>query len=180
MKTRYIVIPAIISLLVIGSLIAIADKVDNAKAERDKTVCMDHLRKIGEAIKAYRADHNNEMPDWLSDLYPKYLRDKNLLLCPVDKKGIPIYWEQYKDPKMPCSYLYEFNPYKYTYSATFDANPPKEMTWKEGKTREMKYFGEMVPIIRCRYHEKVLNLSYDGRIYFSGICGDMNQKPSRH
>jgi len=166
MKIRSIVILTIISFLVIGNSVVIADKV---KVEHDKTVCMDHLRKIGEAIKAYRADHNNEVPDWLSDLYPKYLRDKKLLLCPVDKKGIPIGWEQYKDPKMPCSYLYEFNPYKYTYYVGFDANPPKDMTWKEGKTREMKYFGGTVPIVRCRYHEKkVLNLSYDGRIYFSG------------
>ena len=131
---------------------------------------MEKLRVIGKAVKGYRSEHNGEMPNWLSDLYPKYLQDPNLLLCPADEtEGSPARYPAFKDPKMPCSYLYEFNPMKSTWLAfLFGINPPKDLTIKEEKTIELRYFGDLVPVVRCRHHGlQVLNLGYDGKVYLS-------------
>jgi len=148
--------------------IAISDTINR---EQDKKKCMENLSVIGDAIKAYKTDHNGDIPNWLSGLYPKYLHDPKILLCPADETdGKPAGFTAYKDPKMPCSYLYEFNPMQFPFQAlTFDKNPQKNYTYKEAKIRELKYFGGLVPIVRCKHHssQQTINLSYDGRAYFS-------------
>jgi tetratricopeptide (TPR) repeat protein len=130
---------------------------------------MENLRAIGKATDAYKADHKGELPNWLSDLYPKYLQDTNLLLCPADKdKGVPAAQKEPNDPKMSCSYNYQFSPANCPDITVFDTNPPKEMTYKEAKTRQLKYFGGMTPVVRCSHHgEQWINLSCDGKVYVS-------------
>jgi len=147
--------------------IAIADTL---KRGQDKRECMEHLRAIGKAIETYKAEHQDEMPDWLSDLYPKYLKAPQLLLCPADETGgVPAHFTTYKEPKMPCSYLYEFNPMPLaSVGGFFDIVPEKDYTNKEIKKIQLKYFGNLVPVVRCRHHGKqVLNLGYGGRVYVS-------------
>jgi len=136
--------------------------------------CMNNLDAIGKAILAYRDDHNGEMPDWISELYPKYLQDPKILLCPADKTGgSPAVYTTYKDPKMPCSYLYEFNPMKFPQEGgLFEMNPPKNLTYKERKTIELKYFGDTLPVVRCRHHfngdyRQILDFDYGGKISIS-------------
>ncbi|MBM3236727.1 tetratricopeptide repeat protein [Candidatus Poribacteria bacterium] len=153
-------------LFVVANSFVIADVVEREQHKRD---CMENLRAIGKAIEAYKADHKGELPNWLSDLYPKYLQDTNLLLCPADKdKGVPAAQKEPNDPKMSCSYNYEFSPAKCPGVTVFDTNPPKEMTYKEAKTRQLKYFGGMTPVVRCSHHgEQWINLSCDGKVYVS-------------
>jgi hypothetical protein len=43
------------------------------------------------------------------------------------------------------------------------------MTYREFKDAELKYFGTMVPIVRCYEHSQHLNLAFDGRIYTSEL-----------
>jgi len=148
---------------------------DPAERERLKQACMKNLDAIGKAILAYRADHKGEMPDWLSDLYPKYLQDPKLLLCPADKtKSVPNFIAAYKDPKMPCSYHYEFNPMTFLYEGgLFDINPPKDMTFKEYLTRALKYWGNLVPAVTCFHHGGFsrIDLGYDGKMRFTSLDG---------
>jgi len=176
----------IITTTIVLLLSMIADSVViAAPAEREhlKKECMENLRAIGKAIIAYRNDHNGEMPDWISELYPKYLQAPKILICPVDKTGgSPAIYTAYKDPKMPCSYLYEFNPMKflqeggYYEGCLFDINPPKNLTFKERKTIELKYFGNTLPVVHCCHHSHggirhILNLGYDGEISISSYPG---------
>jgi hypothetical protein len=59
-----------------------------------------------------------------------------ILMCPADKdKGVPAAQKEPNDPKMSCSYNYEFSPAKCPGVTVFDTNPPKEMTYKEARTR---------------------------------------------
>src|SRR6267154_941040 len=44
-----------------------------------------HLQHIYRAISAYYKDHQ-DLPDWLSDLVPRYLADENDLVSPVEKR----------------------------------------------------------------------------------------------
>ena len=40
--------------------------------DEDKEACQKNLTALSEALQAYRND-NKDVPDWLSDLIPKYL-----------------------------------------------------------------------------------------------------------
>lgn len=119
-------------------------------------ICTKNLVEIGKALQAYQEKHG-DFPEWLSDLYPEYLKDEKLLLCPADSAlGDPAY-PQAKDPKLPVSYVYEFNP-----------------SMRERKVEQRRAFGDITPIVRCRHHRKdgepvFLNLSYAFEVYQSGI-----------
>ncbi len=59
----------------------------NASTENDsdRQECIKQLEKVHQAIQAYRRDHK-DLPNWLSDLVPKYITDTNLLVCPVTRR----------------------------------------------------------------------------------------------
>jgi thiol-disulfide isomerase/thioredoxin len=121
--------------------------------------CTANLQKIHVAIKKYEADKGT-LPDWLSDLVPKYL-NKEDLLSPTHPDRTKARYSP--DPNLPCTYEYEFSPTRNRISSgrTF-------RDWKEQQVRE---FGDVVPIVRCLYHgsgfEMALNVSVGGQIYWS-------------
>ena len=131
-------------------------------AAQEKQECIEHLKTIYKAIQAYEADHK-DLPNWLSDLVPKYLDDPNVLLCPVCRRTGKVESPPLADPKIPCSYLFEFCPVPLGNSAR---NAPNR-TRREWKQRQMGLLGSVVPIVRCRHHGVALNLAFDGTIYES-------------
>jgi hypothetical protein len=137
---------------------------DSYIALGDKEGCIRNLKRINEAIQAYRTDHK-DIPNWLSDLVPQYL-DASVLACPVCKRTGQTESAPLADPKIPCSYLYEFCPLPL---GTNDAPDDPAKTRREWKRRQMGLVGSIVPIVRCRHHAAVLNLAFDGRIYESTL-----------
>ena len=69
------------------SLAALFSELRAAEAggEDDREMCKKNLTRIYDAIKAYRTQ-NKDIPGWLSDLVPQYLKDPNVLICPVVKR----------------------------------------------------------------------------------------------
>ena len=132
-------------------------------AADEKEGCVRNLKIIYEAIQNYRADHK-DIPNWLSDLVPQYINDANFLTCPACKRTGEIESGALADPKIPCSYLYEFCPLQL---GKIDAPSHPAKTRREWKQRQMGLVGSIVPIVRCRHHAVVLNLAFDGRIYES-------------
>ncbi|RJP18465.1 MAG: hypothetical protein C4527_28885 [Candidatus Omnitrophota bacterium] len=112
--------------------------------------CKMNLRQISMALTEYRTDHQGELPQWLSDLYPTYLQDQSLLLCPTNASADHGYSDMV-DPKLRTGYLYEF--------------APQSRAWK---TQQLSEYGDQVPVVRCYSHGRHLNLSYGGEIYFTG------------
>lgn len=112
--------------------------------------CRENLRQIKLAWENYRISNANSEPQWLSELSPQYLK-KDVLLCPADPTaGKPgVLTQGAADPRLPCSYLYEFR-------------APERMTQKILQAQE----GDMIPIVRCEHH--LLNLSVSGKIYRNG------------
>ena len=123
------------------------------QVDKNVAICKQHLIEIGKAIQAYQKEHD-DLPEWLSDLYPNYLSDANLLLCPADENGGKTYFLVNKDPKMSISYDYQFHP-----------------KYREEKTEERLMYGEVLPLVRCRHHEdqpfECHNLSFAFKIYWS-------------
>ena len=120
--------------------------------------CRSNLRQIGIALTSYQLDHKGEWPDWLSDLYPKYLQDESILLCP-NHPSATVY-RGLIDPKMKCSYVYEFAPIEWDGAIYRDIQKAK-----------LEIYGDKVPVVRCLKcleDGRALNLSYGGEIYLSG------------
>lgn len=111
--------------------------------------CVANLRKINLALTRYRLDHDGELPEWLSDLYPKYISDKAIFIDPKFPEP-PTDYQDFADPKIPCSFLYEFNP-----------------TNKAHKMDQLQQYGDKVPVVRILKYGRPINLSYGGEIYFS-------------
>jgi hypothetical protein len=131
-------------------------------AAEEKAACTSNLKAIYDAIQAYQVDHR-DLPNWLSDLVPQYLADANVLVCPVCRRTGKIEAPPLADPKLPSSYLFEFCPVPLGTAAT---NAPTR-TRREWKRRQMGLVGSVVPLVRCRHHDPVLNLAFDGKVYDS-------------
>jgi hypothetical protein len=125
-----------------------------------------HLERIYKAICAYYRDHQ-DLPNWLSDLVPQYLADAGDLVSPVETRtGKSVLYGR-QDPKLPTSYIYEFN--AGTAPEEFNRGRTVPLTCKEWKLMQLKKFGLVTPIIRCHLHNPVLNVAYSGDIYETGL-----------
>ena len=114
-------------------------------------ICKGHLIEIGKALQAYQKEHD-DFPEWLSELYPKYLPDANILLCPADKVGGRALFPPNIDPKMPVSYGYGLRP-----------------GYRESTPKNRAMYGDVIPLVRCRHHTdqpfECLNLSFAFKVY---------------
>ncbi len=135
--------------------------------------CKKNLEKINAAIAAYRKDHNNDVPNWLSDLVPKYLADTNALVCPVCTRTGRRSPYGVLDPKVYTSYVYEFTPTALPAVVQRAFQGPK-MTMRQWKRQQMELVGGEVPLVRCLLHDPVLNLSVGGKVYESKVYWELN------
>ena len=110
------------------------NRVLTQEQQKNIETCTQNLLAIGGAIQAYQKEHG-DLPEWLSDLHPKYLPDPNILICPADTSGGKAGYPLNVDPKMSVSYGYEFHPEYRTY-----------------KTRQRLVYGDDMPLVRCRHH----------------------------
>jgi len=60
--------------------------------------CKSKLHQLGIAITVYRSEHDDRVPDWISNLYPEYVDDRSAYICFADdNKG--------RDTPVPPLYL---------------------------------------------------------------------------
>ncbi len=142
---------------------------ENLQIFEEMKACAGNLRRIYDAIKKFDKD-KAKLPDWLSDLVPDYLSPE-ALLCPDDPDFTTIW---YPDPKLPCSYSYEFSPAR----AGTQYTGGRDITCREWKTQQLKFFGDVVPVVRCVHHSPELNVSLGGQIYMSGMRWEADLMPN--
>src|SRR4051812_24600045 len=92
----------IISVVLLAPTIRAADS-----ADADRDACRKNLETIYKAIQAYRTEHK-DLPAWLSDLVPKYIKDPNALTCPVVRRTGTVETFGIEDPRISTAYTYEF------------------------------------------------------------------------
>jgi hypothetical protein len=134
----------------------------------DREADKNNMLAIYSALKAYEKERG-KLPDWLSDLVPKYLVDSNVLVSPFFvRTGQEVLYGN-EDPHLKTSYIYEFSakPVPKAIRTAFP-NLPAGMTMKQWKTRQIAEFGPVVPIVRCFLHNPVLNVTSDGEFFESG------------
>jgi hypothetical protein len=155
-------------LILVGALLmtgVIAADLDTR--DPDQAADLEHFRQIRTALDAYRQDHDGQLPDWLSDLFPKYLSDPEVLLCPAAERTGRAQLFGNDDPRLRTSYIYEFN--ARPASDFHVADPTVRATMKDWKTKQMETFGTAVPLVRCLNHERVLNLAVSGDIFETAL-----------
>jgi hypothetical protein len=132
------------------------------QGDKDREACQTNLRRINEALQLYRRDHK-DIPNWLSDLVPQYIKDTNAIVCPITARTGQIQpYQNVADPLNNRAYVYEFCP-----KPMGSIWGGGEHTMREWKRRQMGIVGGDVPIVRCHLHNQVLNLAFSGRIYES-------------
>jgi WD40 repeat protein len=129
----------------------------------EKEQCRAQLLKIHEAIMAYKKDHQ-QLPDWLSDLVPKYLADTNTLICPSLRRikvESRLAWSGREDPKIAHSYFYDFSARSNQLTDPYGLAAPGD-SMKSWKSRQLARYGDRVPLVLCASHGPVLSLTYGG------------------
>lgn len=165
MKVKTVALTTV--LILVHSLGSAQDRSAVQPANREAE-CKGHLRLIHTALKAYEGA-NKKLPDHLADLVPKYLTDKKLLHCPADPTQGSNNFKT-GDGSLPSSYVYEMSgDLDGSGSRMLGPYPTGEkVTWRDVKTRQRRWFGDSVPVVRCGHHEgATINLTLDGNIYYS-------------
>ena len=76
-----------------------------ALEEKERRTDKENMLKIHRAIFSYFRDHG-ELPDYLSNLVPKYLSDPDVLVSPKEKRtGKSVLYGR-DDPKLQVFYIY--------------------------------------------------------------------------
>ncbi|MBW3625421.1 MAG: hypothetical protein KY468_18655 [Armatimonadetes bacterium] len=133
--------------------------------------CKEHLMAIHRALIAYQEDHH-ALPAYLSDLHPRYLRDEGVFLCEADRLRGKSHWGTLPaKADLRTSYVYEFSAAPVG-PMHIELGPEEQRrnstaTWHGWKSAQIPYFGDMVPVVRCRNHHPMLSLTRTGRIFES-------------
>ncbi len=146
--------------LVLALLVTAPTITHAASPQQERDECAKNLQLMSQAIQKYRKE-KKDVPVWLSDLVPDHLDDPNLLVCPVTRRTGEMKNQDYSDPQISTSYVYEFND---------KPAPGGGGSNRQWKRLQMSVAGSIVPIVRCWNHDPVLNLSFDGKIYESKIA----------
>src|SRR6476620_10625768 len=95
-KSRFAVFSSLIF-----SFVALSTRsvVAQSGADDDRETCKRNLTTIYKAIRAYRMD-KKDLPAYLSDLIPKYLKDPNTLVCPTVRRTGNVVNYGITDPKI--------------------------------------------------------------------------------
>jgi CubicO group peptidase (beta-lactamase class C family) len=163
----FVMLQVMALVVVLGLSSSVAVPEDRGMAEDAAVVCTQHLQAIGRALDAYQRDHG-ELPENLSDLYPKCLADKEVFHCPGDASpGSPAI-RDITDPKMPISYLYEMSVQESPFPGVYlgPRRTRSRLTWREGGLLARLNFGDRVPLVRCVHHDGTfLSLTASGQVY---------------
>jgi len=82
----------LIELLVVISILGILSSalvvsVQSGYKQARQANCKSNLRQFGVALTIYRGEHDNQTPDWISNLYPDYVDDRAMYVCRADKNN---------------------------------------------------------------------------------------------
>ena len=163
---------AIYGIVLVGELLV---------ARANQVRCEANLHRIGEALFLYKSKNNNRLPPYLTLLYPDYLSDASLLICPADrnngKQGAFPPWARLdKAGKTPDDWRDELAftdldgptllpwddkdtiPCSYLYRFneypcdTSEEGLKKGITWRQLAEDDQRTYRNKTPVVTCFWH----------------------------
>jgi prepilin-type N-terminal cleavage/methylation domain-containing protein len=84
-KRGFTLVELLVVIAIIGMLAALLLPALQSSRERARqTNCKNNLHQFSVALIMYKDDHK-DLPNWLSDLYPKYISSKEVYVCKSDR-----------------------------------------------------------------------------------------------
>ena len=137
-QTGFTLIEMMVVICIIAVLAsALTVSVRSGYKQARQASCKANLRQFGVGLTIYRGEHENRVPDWISNLYPDYVDARGMYVCQADDnqgKDTPRplrlveikkaknetdtspFWDNEKNSDATrnktvecCSYLYEFS-----------------------------------------------------------------------
>lgn len=81
-KSIIVTLLCVVAVVVLGAVLI--RQLGRAEEKARRCACMSNVKRIREAIQAYRKDHTGQYPDSLHELCPQYLESLKTLVCPGD------------------------------------------------------------------------------------------------
>ena len=173
-RSRYITVLklTVFAVIVAGIAFGISLVAGNLSGRSKLLVCQKRLQSLGVYLMQYREGRGNQLPRWLTEIWPMYLEDQGQFICPADpnfgKKGcFPDWMKQattwrpeldYADldgptldpatakDTIPCSYYYPFNQYP------MDVKDRYSPLWSQQAQQDQAKYGSDTPVVRCFWH----------------------------
>ncbi len=86
-------------------MLSFSPLISSTREKARQHICADNLREIILALHVYAIDHRDRFPDDLSSLYPEYINNVDIFICPSDVDAGAIS-EDGLDIDVTTSYLY--------------------------------------------------------------------------
>jgi len=105
-KKAITLLELLIVVAIVGVIIlSLSPLIKSTREQGRRHMCRDNLRTIIIALHNYALDHKKKFPEDLSDLYPKYVKELRVFLCPSDVDASDIAQDG-SDLDVTTSYLY--------------------------------------------------------------------------
>jgi prepilin-type N-terminal cleavage/methylation domain-containing protein len=155
----FTLIELLVVIAIIAILAAILFPVLGAAKERGRIAkCTSNMHQLALAVQMYADDWDDVRPAFLSELFPSYVADKSVYICPSDPWHGNTYWgpgDWEGGTRFASGVSYAYMPRTAFWDPLWEGANPSNTT-SRGKPQDWRpIFGAATPMIFCWWHQQI-------------------------